>query len=203
MDDSNVVKVLALGFNELCVVCICWGQVTDVVISPFSSPFSTVCNSHAEWGEGVEMMHCSAPPVTELVFFQPFVNRHVDGCIHCSSAVSAWWPTSSEGSPRESLSSMQGSKMGVGDGEDCDKRCAFWCLSLVSWGKTQRICRAREVISALQLQMLGLCILSCESHIFTQWCAPWRTAHQITLGTRGGFNLPDHSHLIKMHCFGS
>lgn len=29
-------------------MCICWGQVTDVVISSFRSPFSTACNSHAE-----------------------------------------------------------------------------------------------------------------------------------------------------------
>lgn len=60
MDDANVVKVMTLGFNELWVMCICWGEVTDVVILAISSSVPTAHNNHAKGEEGVEMMRCRA-----------------------------------------------------------------------------------------------------------------------------------------------
>lgn len=41
-------------------MCICWGEVTDVVIPASSSSFPTAHNSHAKGEEGVEMTRCSA-----------------------------------------------------------------------------------------------------------------------------------------------
>lgn len=184
MDDSNVVKVLALGFNELCVVWICCGQVTDVVISPFSSPFSTACNSHAWRGEGVEMMHCSAPSVMKLVFFQPTVNHHVDCYIHCPSAVSAWWPTSSEGSPRESLSSMQGSKAG----KDGDKRYAVWCSSLVSGGKDSTNPQSNESNQCSSTSNAGIMFYFLQKpHIYSVMCS-LKDSPPDNTGVTGGFH---------------
>lgn len=43
----------------------------------------------------------------------------------------------------------------------------------------QRIHRARKVIRPLQRQNLGLCFLFWKSHIFSHWCAPWRTVYQL------------------------
>lgn len=168
MDDSNVVKVMTLGFNELCVVYICWGQVTDVVISPFSSLFSTACNSHAEGEKAWKW--CTAA-------------HHRWRSLFSSSLLLAVIWTAVFAAPLLYLRNYQLPPKGrrvscypqcdLRDGKDGDKRCAFWCSSLVSWGKTQPIHRARKVMGT---QMLGSCFLSCESHIFTQWCVPWRAA---------------------------
>lgn len=50
--DANVVKAMVEGFNELCVLCIYWGRMTDATIFPFNSPSSMMCNSDAK-GERV------------------------------------------------------------------------------------------------------------------------------------------------------
>lgn len=202
MDDSNVVKVLALGFNELCVAWICCGQVTDVVISPFSSPFSTACNSHAE-GERAWKW--------------------------CTAAHHRWWSSFSssllltivwtaiftappphlrdgqlppKGSPRESLSSMRGSKAGVGDGRDGDKRYAVWCSSLVSGGKHSTNPQSKESNQRSSASNAGIMFYFLRKpHIYSVMCSLKDSPPDDMGGHGGGFNLPDHSHLIKMHCF--
>lgn len=44
--------------------------MTDVVIFPFKSPFSMMCNSDGKGGKGEEMMHCITQLVADLVLFQ-------------------------------------------------------------------------------------------------------------------------------------
>lgn len=153
-------------------LCVLWGEVTDVVIPPFSASFSAARNSHAE-GERARKW-CAAAP--EACFpsrgrLRPLLRRHIWVTTIFLQSVPAWGiipdPIDDDGRKGWRQAPCVLTSLTCLQGDDSEPPFL------------QQIRGARKVIRAVERQTQGLWFLPWESHIFTHWWAPIRAAQQL------------------------